>query len=121
MMRETNGETHRRLGLALTVVAILAAGQAARADERPAPIEITLKDHRFSPAEVHVPAGKPSYLHVVNQDATADEFEVRQLAIEKVIAGGGAADVRLRPLGPGRYAFIGEFHADTAQGVIVAE
>ncbi len=29
--------------------------------------------------------------------------------------------VRLRPLGLGRYPFMGEFHADTAQGVVIAE
>ncbi len=29
--------------------------------------------------------------------------------------------IRVRPLGPGRYAFMGEFHQDTAQGVLVSE
>jgi len=29
--------------------------------------------------------------------------------------------VRLRPLAPGRYPFEGEYHADTAQGVVVAQ
>jgi hypothetical protein len=29
--------------------------------------------------------------------------------------------VRIGPLAPGRYEFIGEFHADTAKGVIIAE
>jgi hypothetical protein len=35
--------------------------------------------------------------------------------------GGGHARVRLRPLGPGRYSFIGEFHADTAHGAVIAQ
>lgn len=103
------------------VVGVRLLGGPAMAEDRPPPIEVTLKDHQFLPAEIHVPAGKPAFLHVVNQDATPEEFEVRQLAIEKVIAGGGSGEVRLRPLGPGRYAFIGEFHADTAQGTIIAE
>ncbi|HXP96042.1 MAG TPA: cupredoxin domain-containing protein [Telmatospirillum sp.] len=102
-------------------IGLCAMGGATWADDRPPPLEVTLKNHQFLPAELHIPAGKPAFLHVVNQDATPEEFEVRQLAIEKVIAAGGSGEVRLRPLGPGRYVFIGEFHADTAKGVIVAE
>ncbi|HLN23323.1 MAG TPA: cupredoxin domain-containing protein [Patescibacteria group bacterium] len=91
------------------------------AEDAASPITVTLKDHQFSPAEIHIPTGKPAFLHVVNQDATPEEFEVRQLAIEKVISAGGSGEVRLRPLGPGQYSFMGEFHADTAHGVIVVE
>ncbi|MGA7373007.1 MAG: hypothetical protein WBW37_10370 [Methyloceanibacter sp.] len=29
--------------------------------------------------------------------------------------------MRLRPLDPGRYPFMGEYHSDTAQGVVIAE
>ncbi len=43
------------------------------------------------------------------------------LKVEKVIAGGGEGSVRLRPLDPGRYPFMGEYHADTAKGVVIAE
>ena len=85
------------------------------------PIDVTIKDHRFTPAEIHVPAGKPATLNVKNEDATAEEFESHELKIEKVIAGGTSGTVRLRPLDPGTYPFIGEYHEDTAKGVIVAE
>lgn len=91
------------------------------AEDQSNPVEIVLKDHQYSPAEIHVTAGKPTYLRITNQDDTADEFEVRQLAIEKMIVPGGSVLVRLRPLGPGRYAFIADFHEDTGKGVIVAE
>lgn len=84
-------------------------------------IDVTIKDHRFTPAEIHVPAGKPATLNVKNKDATAEEFESHELKIEKVIAGGTSGTVRLRPLDPGKYPFIGEYHEDTANGVIVAE
>ena len=30
-------------------------------------------------------------------------------------------NIRLRPLAPGKYPFMGEYHAATAQGVVVAE
>jgi plastocyanin len=84
-------------------------------------IDLTIKDHRFAPAEIHVPAGKPTQLTIKNEDATAEEFDSTALKTEKVIAGGRSATVRLRPLGPGRYPFMGEYHPDTAQGVVISE
>ncbi len=89
--------------------------------DNPAQIEIKLKDHRFEPPEIHVPAGKPVILLVTNQDDTPEEFDSTALKVEKIIAAGHYATIRLRPLGPGRYPFIGEFHPDTANGVVVSE
>jgi len=83
--------------------------------------DVTIKDHRFSPSEIHVPAGKPTMLTVKNEDSTAEEFDSSALKVEKVIAGGKTATVRLRPLEAGRYPFMGEYHATTAQGVVISE
>jgi heme/copper-type cytochrome/quinol oxidase subunit 2 len=104
--------------LAGASLAVLAP--ATRADEPPT-IAVTIKDHRFTPAEIHVPTGKPVVLRITNQDATVEEFDSTALKVEKVIAAGQYGTVRLRPLGPGRYPFMGEYHADTAQGVVVSE
>ncbi len=113
----------------MSAKAILAAGagfaafllvQAAVAADHDA-ITVTIKNHRFTPSEIHVPANKPARLEIANQDSTAEEFDSSALQIEKVIAGGRRAPVRIQPLAPGRYPFMGEYHADTAQGVIVAE
>ncbi len=60
----------------------------ARADEPPA-IQLTIKDHKFSPAEVRVRSGQPTFIEVTNADSTPEEFEMRQLALEKVISAGG--------------------------------
>jgi hypothetical protein len=49
------------------------------------------------------------------------EFDSSALKVEKVIVGGTYATIRLRPLGPGRYPFMGEFHSDTAKGVVISE
>ena len=84
-------------------------------------IDMTIKDHRFTPSEIHVPAGKPAVLNIKNEDATAEEFDSSALKIEKVIGGANEGTVRLRPLDPGRYPFMGEYHSDTAQGVVIAE
>ena len=37
--------------------------------------ELTIKDHRFEPLELQVPAGKRFKLVVKNLDPTAEEFE----------------------------------------------
>lgn len=84
-------------------------------------VSITIKDHRFQPAEVKVPAQKPLVLKVSNLDSTAEEFESKTLRVEKVIAGNSEATIRVRPLQPGRYKFVGEFNEATAQGTLIVE
>lgn len=85
------------------------------------PIAVTIKDHKFTPSEIRVKANQPAVLSITNADATAEEFDSTALKIEKVIAGHGQGDVHLRPLSPGKYPFMGEYHSDTAQGVVIAE
>lgn len=85
------------------------------------PLTVVLKNHRFEPSEIHVKANTRTQLLVKNQDETAEEFDSTDLRVEKVIAGGREGTVRLPALAPGRYNFIGEFHADTAKGVVIAE
>ena len=105
------------------VVALFAGpclGAPAVADD-PVRIDVTIKDHVFSPSEIHIPAGKPALLIVRNLDAGPEEFDSSALKVEKVIVGGTYATIRLRPLWAGRYPFMGEFHPETAQGVVVSE
>lgn len=82
---------------------------------------LIIKDHRFQPAEITIPAGKKIKLLVENHDATAEEFESHSLNREKVIAGNSKATIYIGPLVPGRYTFEGEFNAATAQGAIIAQ
>jgi hypothetical protein len=104
----------------IAIVLGLGLGAAARAEDPPT-VDVTLKDHRFTPSEIHVQTGKPMLLKLRNEDATAEEFDSSALKIEKVVPAGAAVTVRLRPLGPGRFPFMGEFHSDTAQGVVISE
>jgi heme/copper-type cytochrome/quinol oxidase subunit 2 len=108
------------LGAATLLFAMGIAGTQALADG-PVKIEVTIKNHQFTPSEIHVPSGKRAELHVMNTDDAAEEFDSSALKVEKVIAPGMAATVYLHPLAPGRYPFMGEFHADTAKGVVIAE
>jgi hypothetical protein len=81
---------------------------------------LVIKDHRFQPAELTVPSGKKVKLLIENQDATPEEFDSYALNREKLIVGHGSATLYIGPLDSGRYAFVGEFHESTAQGVINA-
>src|SRR5581483_1379710 len=111
----------KRIAVAATIAMLgLVPCAASRADDA-APIAVTIRDHKFSPAEIHVPSGKAATLKITNQDPTAEEFDSTALKVEKVIAGGTRGVVHLSPLGPGKYPFMGEYHADTAQGVVVSE
>jgi len=100
------------------VVAAAFLNAPALADE---PIALKLKDHKFTPAEIHVKANQPNLIVMANEDATAEEFDSTSLKVEKVVAGNSSGNVRIRPLAPGRYPFMGEFHSATAQGVVIAE
>ena len=103
--------------LALALLVAVGIASPALADD----FSLTLKDHRFEPAEIEVPANSAFTLNVTNQDPTAEEFESEGLDVEKVIAGGQTATIRLGPLDPGRYEFYGEYHEKTAKGAIVAK
>jgi plastocyanin len=82
---------------------------------------LTIKDHKFEPAELKIAADKAATLVVKNLDATPEEFESKPLRIEKVVPGNSEATFQLRPLKAGRYKFVGEFHEDSAKGEVVAE
>jgi plastocyanin len=84
-------------------------------------VEITIKDHKFEPSALKLPAAKHIKLSVKNLDASAEEFESKDLGIEKVIAGNSDATIRVKPLAAGTYIFYGEYHEDTAKGQIVVE
>lgn len=84
-------------------------------------VKLRIKDHRFIPTEVRVPANQKFRLLVSNEDPTAEEFESHALNREKVIPGKSSATILIGPLKPGRYEFVGEFNEATAKGVIIAE
>lgn len=108
------------MSLRFVLIAALAAAGAAHAAGEPE-FALTLRDHRFTPNEVRVPANAKVRLVVENQDASPEEFDSHALNREKVIPGKSKATIYIGPLAPGRYPFMGEFNASTAQGTVVAE
>ena len=109
-----------RLFAIAVMLATLTAGSTLRADEDVQEFRVVIKDHRFEPAELTVPAGKRLKLVVENQDATPEEFESHSLKREKVVAAGGTITVLIGPLEAGTYDFFGEFNPKTATGKLIA-
>ena len=108
----------RTLTFAFACFLLATAGLARAADLE---VALTIKNHRFEPTELKVPAGQRIKLVVHNQDATPEEFESHALSREKVIPGGAKATIFIGPLKPGRYPFVGEHNQTTAKGVVIAE
>jgi plastocyanin len=104
---------------ALLFTLLLTSGTRLAAQE--ATFTLAIKDHKFQPTEIEIPAGKKVALIVKNEDPTPEEFESVQLRREKVVPGGQEITVYIGPLKPGRYEFFGDFNPKTARGHIVVK
>jgi hypothetical protein len=80
---------------------------------------LVIKDHRFHPERLEVPADMRIKLIVDNQDNSPEEFESYELNREKVIPGNTRSIIFVGPLKPGEYPFFGEFNMDTANGLLI--
>lgn len=101
------------------LLAALAMSVPARAQEA-ATVSVSIKNHRFTPSEVHAPANVPILLRLKNFDPTPMEFESVTLRVEKTVTGNSEGVIRLRPLSPGRYNFFDDFNP-SANGVLVVK
>jgi len=112
----------RYLGLGCAIVAAmsLAAGPLIRmaAADDAVVLSLVLKDHKFDPAEVHAPPGKPIEFHVKNLNGIVSEFESSDLHFEKIVPAGSEIVVYVRPQQPGKYNFYDDFHHET-QGYLI--
>jgi hypothetical protein len=106
-------------GAGIAAIALLGAVGVSLAAEPE--LLLVIREHRFEPAELKVPANQRVKLIVHNQDASAEEFESHALNREKVVPANSKVTIFIGPLKPGRYAFIGEYNEATAKGVVVAE
>lgn len=109
----------RSVVIAALALGLLAFMPAAQADDT-VTVQLSLKDHRFQPAEPHAPAGKPIVIVLKNLDPVPAEFESNMVRVEKVVTGGGTVTIRIRPLQPGRYRFFDDFRPET-QGYLVVQ
>ncbi|MDA8107253.1 MAG: cupredoxin domain-containing protein [Betaproteobacteria bacterium] len=114
--------TSRRFFLRFLALSALAIGVAspALADELPT-FNLVIKDARFIPQTIEVPANTKFKLVIRNDGPGPEELESDFPRKEKVLAEGATSFLVYQPLKPGRYRFFGDFHPDTAQGWIVAK
>jgi hypothetical protein len=103
---------------AAVVFGFVTLAGAASAD--PHVVALTLKDHRFTPSSVTVPAGQRVRIELTNQDGASEEFDSDDLHVEKDVTPHGKVAFEVGPLEPGSYSFMGELHADTAAGELKA-
>ncbi len=120
VMFKTKGHGSTIGALAIAAMLLGAACIVAQAQDGVA-VQISIKNHRFQPAEIKAPANKAIKLTIKNLDSTPAEFESVSLRVEKVIAGNSEGVINLRPLAPGRYKFFDDFHSDTAKGTLVVQ
>ena len=98
---------------------LLAAACLPAGAQQTATVTISVKNHRFQPAQIQAPAKVPIELHVKNLDSTPMEFESVSLRVEKVVAGNSEGIIRLRPLDPGSYNFFDDFNQATNGTLVV--
>jgi plastocyanin len=82
---------------------------------------LVIKNHKFQPEILELPAGKKIKIIVDNQDPTPEEFESHDLNREKIIRGNSKGSIFLNPLTAGEYKFFGEFNEATAKGKIIVK
>lgn len=108
-----------RTGLVWGTALWLFTGGVALADDPT--FQLTIRDHRFDPVELQVPANVKVKLVVKNADGTPEEFESAELRREKIVPAGQEIVVYVGPLKPGTYEFFGDFHPKTARGHLIVK
>lgn len=82
---------------------------------------LVLKNHRYVPDVLKIPANTRVKIEVINQDPTPEEFESDHFPAEKIVMPNSRISLFVGPLKPGSYGFYGDFHKPTAQGTLVVE
>ena len=105
----------KRLSLSAALLCGLVASSAFGAD----PVQLSIKDQAFHPAEFSVPAGVKVEIIVRNLDDLPAEFESYDLSREIVVPAHGQVKLFIGPLDPGRYRFFNDFHQESEGWVVV--
>jgi plastocyanin len=108
-----------KAGTMIAVAMSLMTLPTANADDGKV-LEVSVKDHKFEPAEVKVAAGSAIVFKVKNLDTAPVEFESEPLQFETVVKPNAEILVKVKPQKPGRYVFFDDLHQDT-KGTLVVE
>lgn len=107
----------RHLALLLAFAPLFVA--PAMADDRT--YTLTLKDHKFTPSEITIPANTKVRFLVKNLDKTAAEFESNDFKAEKLIPAGKEVLVFIPALKPGVYEFHDEFNEAASKSKLIVK
>lgn len=105
--------------IAVVALAPLSVGVAHA--ESSTEIQLSYKDKKFDPAEISAPANTPIVIKFRNLDKDAMEIESDSLHIEKTVAAGKEATIKVKAQKPGRYEFFDEYNENTARGALVVK
>ncbi len=105
----------RTVTFAVAVAFMPLAAQAETSVE----IALSYKAKKFDLPEISAPANTSIVIKFRNLDKDAMEFESDSLKIEKVVAAGKDATIKVRAQKPGRYEFFDEYNEKTARGALV--
>ncbi len=83
-------------------------------------IELSVRNHKFEPAEPKAVAGSAIVLKIKNLDAAPIEFESLSLEFEIVVRSNTELLVKAKPQKSGRYLFFDDLHQE-AKGTLVVE
>jgi hypothetical protein len=109
----------RLSGVACLFLGLTLAAAPAVADEPS--FSLVLKDHRFTPGEVTIPANTRFRLRVKNLDPTPAEFESDDFKAEKVVPAGQEVVVLIPALAAGTYEFHDEYHEASSKSRLVVK
>ncbi len=99
----------------LAAIMVAAAVHAAGMPE----FHIAMKNHKFEPATLKVPANTKFKLLVTNHNTMPSEFESTDFNREKIVMPNSTVTVFIGPLKKGTYKFYDDFHQSTTGTLIV--
>jgi hypothetical protein len=120
-LREQSMSFTRLVSNASLVAFIVFAAAGFAHAENNVETPLTYKDKKFDPPEISAPANTPIVIKFRNLDKDAMELESDALHIEKVVAAGKDATIKLKAQKPGRYEFFDEYNEKTARGALVVK
>jgi hypothetical protein len=105
--------------MVMVAMTFMALASIACADDGKT-IDLSVRDHKFEPAEPKAAAGSAIVLKIRNLDAAPIEFESLALEFEIIVKSKAELLVKVKPQKPGRYLFFDDLHQE-AKGTLVVE
>src|SRR6478672_5670006 len=103
-----HGPSKRVALLITTILALFSCASLVAEAADPMTYEITLKDQKFTPAELKVPAGTAFIIKLNNENDAPAEFESKDMKFEKIVAGRAEIVVKVKALPKGTFKFVDE-------------